>query len=77
MKLVVNSHQQEEPVIDIPIVNYLLLLKSEAYASMPSQEYLDREDSWAVVFFLDDNDNWVRTHIVINDWTIRLNNIGM
>lgn len=77
MKLVVNSHEQEEPVIDIPIVNYLLLLKSEAYASMPSQEYLDREDSWAVVFFLDDNDNWVRTHIVINDWTIRLNNIGM
>lgn len=75
MKLVVNSHEKEEPVISIPIVNYLLMLKSERYASMPAQEYLDRESEWAVIFFLDDNNNWVQTRIIINDWVVRLNDI--
>ncbi len=65
----------DRTVIDIPLVNYLLLYKSEKYASMPAQEYLDREDSWEMIFFLDSEKNWLKTHIVVNDWVVRLNNI--
>lgn len=63
-----------EKVIDIPLVNYLLLLKSEQFKEMPSQEFLDRESRWSMIFFLDRNHQWLQTQIVINDWVVRLNN---
>lgn len=45
---------------------------------MSDQEFLDRESDWSMVFFLDDSNNqeWIRTHIVVNDWVVRLNDIG-
>ena len=38
-------------VIDIPLIRYLLLLKSDLYAQMPSQEFLDRESEWSFDIF--------------------------
>lgn len=64
-------------IVDIPLNNYLLLLKSEAYKEMPLQEYLDRESRWNMIFFLDRNHAWIETHIVINDWVVRLNDIDI
>ena len=60
-------------IVDIPLINYLMLHKSDLYAEMGRQEYLDRESEWTMVFFLDENGEWVRTHIKINDWTVRIN----
>ena len=37
------------------------------------QEFLDRESNWSLIFFLDDNHTWIRTHIVVNDWIVRIN----
>ena len=62
-----------ETVIDIPLINYLLLLKSQEFSSMGSQEFLDRESRWNMIFFLDENNFWIRTVIVINDWVVRIN----
>ena len=75
-KLVIYSYKQQETVVDIPLVQYLLLLKSEKYADMDSQEYLDRESSWNIVFLLNDY-TWHDVDIIINDWTVRDNNIGL
>ena len=75
MKLVITTPEKEDPVVSIPIVNYLLMLKSELYASMPPQEYLDRESSWSVIFFLDESNNWLQTKIIVNDWVVRLNDV--
>lgn len=75
-KLVIYSHKQQETVVDIPLVKYLLLLKSEKYAGLDNQEYLDRESSWNIVFLLNDY-TWHDVDIVINDWTVRDNNIGL
>lgn len=61
-------------VLSIPLINYLLLLKSEQYAQMPPQEFLDRESRWSLIFFLDRNHVWLRTQIIINGWVVRLNN---
>ncbi len=61
------------PTISIPLIPYLLLLKSDVYQSMGAQEYLDRETDWSVIFFLDSSNNWVSTHIIVNDWVVRLN----
>ena len=59
-------------VLSIPLVNYLLLLRSQQFASMGDQEFLDREHRWNVILFLD-NGRWIDTRIVINDWIVRIN----
>ena len=51
----------------------LLLCKSEYYAEMGSQEFLDRESEWSWIFFLGEDNLWLRTFIKINDWTVRIN----
>lgn len=67
-------------VFRIPLINYMLLFKSDNTAAglsrMGDQEYLDRENQWNFVFFLDERqgDLWVSTRIIINDWEVRLNN---
>ncbi|MDE7026738.1 MAG: FimB/Mfa2 family fimbrial subunit [Duncaniella freteri] len=60
-------------VVSIPLVNYLLMLKSQEFADMESQEFLDRESRWKMVFFLDEGNTWINTQIVINDWVVRIN----
>ena len=72
-RLVVTRKADGQTVIDIPLNNYLLLMKSEAYASMPAQEFLDRESRWRMLFFLQGG-RWLDTVIEINDWTVRINN---
>lgn len=74
-RLIVTNRLNGETTIDIPLNNYLLLLKSEAYSKMGSQEFLDRESRWNMLFFLDGNMRWIKTTIVINDWIVRINDI--
>ena len=72
-RLRVSRRVDDVTVIDIPLIDYLLLMKSDVYTRMGSQEYLDRESEWTLVFFLDAAHEWVKTQIVINDWVVRLN----
>lgn len=64
-------------VVNIPLNNYLLLLRSDLYAEMDAQEFLDRESEWSMIFFLDSDQTWLRTYIKINDWTVRINDMEM
>ena len=41
---------------------------------MPAQEFMDRISEWSLVFFLDSGNRWINTHIVVNDWVVRINN---
>ena len=61
-------------IVDIPLVNFLLLLKSQEFGEMGSQEFLDRESRWNMIFFLDSAGSWMTTYIKINDWIVRINN---
>jgi hypothetical protein len=56
---------------------YLLLLKEAKYASMDFQEYLDREDHFDMIFFVDKSLTLMKTLVVINDWIVNLNNIDL
>lgn len=76
-KLIIRSVEKDTDIINIPLNTYLLLLKSEIYKDMSAQEFLDRESVWSMVFFLDSNNRWINTHIVVNDWTVRLNHVGL
>lgn len=72
-RLQITNKETGNKVIDIPLNNYLLLLKSQQFASMGDQEFLDRESRWSMIFFLAENNYWLKTTIVINDWIVRIN----
>jgi hypothetical protein len=73
VKLKITNAESGETILQVPLVNYLLLLKSMQFENMAPQEYLDREHRWNVILFLD-NGRWIDTRIVINDWIVRINN---
>ena len=73
-RLVISRRSDMKTIVDIPLINYLLMLKSQEFATMGSQEFLDRESRWNMVFFLDNTGSWIRTYIKINDWVVRINN---
>lgn len=72
-RLVVKRRKDGETVIDFPLNEYLLIMKSDRY-EMGNQEYLDRESRWTLFFFLR-NGIWLQTRIVVNDWVVRINNV--
>lgn len=76
-RLIIKLKSDGKEIVNIPLNDYLLLLKSELYAKMQPQEFLDRESVWSMVFFLESNTNWIKTHIKINDWIVRINNAEM
>ena len=75
--LQVRRAQDGQTVFSIPLVNYMLLFKHDnsgaGLDAMDDQEYLDRENTWNFVFFLDENNVWIRTRFIVNDWEVRLN----
>lgn len=59
----------------IPLTDYALLLKDGYDEDMTDQDYLDRQDEYALTFFLDEDRYWIGTSIIINAWKVVLNNV--
>ncbi|MDE6297062.1 MAG: FimB/Mfa2 family fimbrial subunit, partial [Muribaculaceae bacterium] len=57
-------------VLQVPMIDYALLAKDFEYNYLTEQEYLDRQDSYRMIFFLDSNGEWINTSVVINSWTV-------
>lgn len=57
-------------IVDIPLIDYALKVRGHYADEMDEQEYLDRNDKYDLVFFLDKNNRWVKTLIHIHSWTI-------
>lgn len=73
-RLTITRASDGREVLSIPLIRFLLMLKSQEFASMQPQEFLDRESHWNMIFFLDNTEGWINTSIVINDWIVRINN---
>lgn len=67
MRLKISKKNGEE-IIHIDLIKYLLLTKMN-YHNMEAQEYLDRQDEYAIIFYLDSN--YMIVKIKINEWIIR------
>ncbi|MCM1483349.1 MAG: FimB/Mfa2 family fimbrial subunit [Muribaculaceae bacterium] len=72
--LLITRRSDGSDVVNIPLINYLALLKSESLHQMSTQEYLDRESRWSMIFFLDRHWKWIYVQIQVNDWVVRINN---
>lgn len=77
MRLHVYSHASGKSIINIPLVDYALLVKGNYNRSMSNQEYLDRQDTYDLVFFLDENNNWASSSIYVNSWRVVLSHADM
>lgn len=69
----ITNKDTNEVIIQVSLIEYIRLLKMSQYSTMSDQEYLDREDEYSMTFFLDKDMTWLKTQIIINGWTIRLN----
>ena len=58
------------------LIGYLSLLKPEQL-KMPLQEYLDREDNYGMIFFVDENLTLIKSVIQINDWIVQINDFEL
>ena len=74
-------NKEGEQIVSIPLSQYALLVKGNYKhpdgTPLTNQEYLDYQDDYSMVFFLDENGRWVNTHIYINSWRIVLQNVEM
>lgn len=69
MKLTVRDTKDNRVIIDIPLTDYLLMVKGNYNRRMDDQEYLDRQDDYSLHFFLDENNDWyTAAGIYINSW---------
>ncbi len=71
MYLTITRHSDGGLVAKVPVIDYALMVKAN-YGDMPDQEYLDRQDHYSMVFFLDDGLRWLNTMIYINAWHVVL-----
>lgn len=75
--LTIRKAEDGELVARIPIIDYALLVKGNYNRAMSDQEYLDRQDEYNMTFFLDDNNHWLATTIIINSWRVVLNHTDL
>lgn len=75
-RLRINRTSDDVQIVDIPLLDYLLLRRAEG-SKLTNQQFLDRNDAYTLVFFLDKNFCWLKTQIIINGWVIRLDSIEM
>lgn len=69
-RLTVVRRADNATIINIPLIDYLLLVKDE-YGSMSNQEYLDRQDEYTIKFLIDNSNSWyIPGGIFINSWAV-------
>lgn len=68
--LTVRRNTDGQDIIRIPLVDYLLLVKGH-YGDLSDQDYLDYQDDYSIVFFIDQSSNWyIANGIYINGWAV-------
>lgn len=69
--LVIRRNSDNEEIVRLPLVKYLLMIKSEYDKGLTEQQFLDYEDTYRLTFFLDGNDAWYTAiGIMINKWVV-------
>lgn len=70
-RFVVTEKATGEKVFDINLVHYLAMTKMGGN-KMETQEYLDRESEYKIIFFFSESQSWLVVQIQINGWIWRI-----
>lgn len=78
-RLIIRDTRGGQEMLNINLT-WLLSLKAigEHRADWSDQEYLDRQDEYAMTFFIDaDNGTWMQNRILVNGWVLSLEEIEL
>ena len=76
-RLVIRNRQSQREVLNINLAWFLSLQAiGEHRAEWSDQEYLDRQDEFAITFFTNGS-TWMQTHIIVNGWVLSLQDIEL
>ncbi len=76
-RLTVKKHATGETIFSVPLIPYCLQFKGDHHSDMDDQEYLDREDAYNMVFFLDEGLRWLDTYIYINSFVVVVQDVEL
>lgn len=71
-KLQILNRKDQKLLLDMPL-SYLQFSKPAQLKQMSAQEYLDRQKYWNVTFIRNAHNVWADATIIINGWTVRIN----
>lgn len=85
MRLHVKRTSDGHEIINIPLIDLCLMVKGNYNSSMTDQEYLDRQDTWNLIFFIAKNNdkpdeptyNWLSASIYVQSWRVVLQNTDL
>ena len=68
-RLVLTEKASGKRVFDINLIDYLAMTNAEG-KNLSTQEYLDRQSNYHIIFFL--SESWLAVQIVVNGWVHRI-----
>ena len=68
-RLVLTEKASGKKVFDINLIDYLAMTNAEG-KNLSTQEYLDRQSNYHIIFFL--SESWLAVQIVVNGWVHRI-----
>jgi len=69
------NRNERSLVAAIPIADYAVMTKGQ-HSHLSNADYLDYRDDYSMVLFLDENNRWISTQIIINSWHLVLQDYG-
>ena len=72
----IDDHETGRNIATLPLTYYLAASQSSA-SSWSDQEYIDRGRDWVMTFFLQEDGTWFNSYIMVNGWTVRINELDM
>lgn len=78
-RLLIHDTKNDREIMNLNLAWFLSLQAiGEHRAEWSDQEYLDRQDEFAMTFFIDaDQGTWMQTHIVVNGWVLSLEDVEL
>ena len=74
---VIDTENNDKVIFSIPLVKWAIQLRSSEYKKWEDQEYLDREDHFNLMLWLDsydpetgEDEGWFGADVEINDWHV-------
>lgn len=81
MRLHVTRASDGHEIINLPLIDVCLLVKGNYNRNMSDQEYLDRQDTWNLIFFISRENgepySWLAASIYVQQWRVVLQNVDM
>lgn len=74
VRLTVTRKSDNKMIFSMPIIDLALMIRSEVFWDMDPQEFLDRQDDYSYIFFLDEGLRWASIQVNILSWHVVINN---